>query len=674
MEAKASGPPKGTRAPNRIVIDDVTPCVAGGAYAVKRVVGEPVRVAATVFADGHDEVAVVLSHQPPGARAWVDLPMASVNPGLDRWEAMFTPMERGVHRFRVLGWIDHFASWQHLVRRKIDAGVEVGSDLLTGAALLEAAAADTTKREAAPLLEAATALRAGDLLVVTDPGSPTRPSAAALFRSRLRKADAAAGPVIEVLVERERALFSTWYELFPRSWSPEPGRPGTLRDVADRLDYVADLGFDVLYLPPIHPIGEAFRKGRNNAEQAGPADPGSPWAIGAEAGGHTAVHPDLGTLDDLRHLVKRAADNGIELALDLALQCSPDHPWVTEHPEWFRHRPDGTIQYAENPPKKYQDIYPLDFESVAWRTLWETLLDVVRFWLDQGVTIFRVDNPHTKPFAFWAWLIGEVRATHPGTIFLAEAFTRPAVMQRLGQVGFTQSYTYFAWRQSAQELTEYFTELTTPPSVDQFRPNAWPNTPDILTFQLQGAPREQFAIRLLLAATLSASYGIYGPVFELCENQGTDNGKEEYLDSEKYEVHRWDLGDPASLRELVATVNAIRYGQLALHTNRTLRFHHSENDQLLCFSKTAHDGADPDPSVPARNPVLVVVNLDPVWNQGGTLELDADALGVDPVRPYEVHDLLTDDRYTWTGVRPFVELRPPLAPGHVFRVSQPPAS
>ena len=668
-----------TGAPSRIVVTDVAPSVAGRRYPVKRVEGEPVDVRATVVADGHDELWVVLSHQAPGAKGWVDVPMGYDNPGLDRWGARFTPFEKGLHRFKVLAWIDQYASLAHGTMRKVAAGLDVDSELLQAAAMLDDAAVVAPRDDAALLRAAAARLRAGDTVDLTDTGSPDRPSASELHRRRLRRTDAASSAVVEVLVERERAAFSAWYELFPRSTvtgdggaHPGVGAHGTLRDVIDRLDYVGDLGFDILYLPPVHPIGLAFRKGPDNAPNAGPDDPGSPWAIGGPEGGHTAVHPGLGTVDDVRALAAAAKENGIEVALDLAFQCSPDHPWVAEHPEWFRHRPDGTIQYAENPPKKYQDIYPLDFESPAWLELWEALLDVVEFWMDQGITVFRVDNPHTKPFPFWEWLIDHVHRRDPDVIFLAEAFTRPEVMLQLARIGFTQSYTYFSWRVSKPELIEYATEISSAPSADHFRANFWPTTPDILPWHLQEAPLEAFAVRHLLAATLSASYGVYGPGFELGDNRPAGNGKEEFLASEKYEVRHWDLTGP-SLRDQIARVNRIRNEQRALHTTRTLHFHGAPNDQLLVYSKTTHEGAEPDPTAPHRNPVLCVVNLDPRASQASTLDLDLIALGVDPSRPFQVHDLLTDQHYTWQGNHPYVELHPDEQPGHLLRVSQLPA-
>ncbi|HVN50012.1 MAG TPA: maltotransferase domain-containing protein, partial [Acidimicrobiales bacterium] len=586
-------------------------------------VGEPVAVGARVFADGHDWLRVVVSHRPPGAAKWVEVPMASTNPGLDRWEATFVPELAGRHRFRVRAWIDETATWRDALARKVEAGVDEPVD-----------------HEDEP-------------------------------RPRFPASAAETSPEVTVEVEPERALFSTWYELFPRSAGSGPGH-GTFADVVRRLDDLADHGFDVVYLPPIHPIGRSFRKGPNNAEGAGPGDPGSPWAIGASEGGHTAIHPELGTLADFDALVVAARDREMEVALDLAFQCSPDHPWVREHPQWFRHRPDGTIQYAENPPKRYQDIYPLDFASVDWRALWDALLDVTLFWCERGVRTFRVDNPHTKPFAFWEWLLAEVRARHPHTVFLSEAFTRPAPMHRLAQVGFTQSYTYFTWRTTRDELVEYFTELSSPPSVDELRPNVWPNTPDILPWHLQHAPAAMFALRLVLAATLSPSYGIYGPAFELCESSPAGNGKEEYLDSEKYQLRRWDLDQALNLRPLVAEINTIRRDHLAFHTLRTLRFHGCDNGALLCFSKTPHAGPCVDPERPSSASMLVVVNLDPHLAESGTLELDLAALGVDPERPYDVEDLLGGCRFTWRGDRPWVELDPGRHPAHVLRVSQPP--
>jgi starch synthase (maltosyl-transferring) len=436
-----------------------------------------------------------------------------------------------------------------------------------------------------------------------------------------------------------------------------------LKDVEKRLAYVAELGFDVLYLPPIHPIGRERRKGKNNAVSAGADDVGSPWAIGAKEGGHKSILPALGTPEDFRSLVKAAAKHGIEIALDIAFQCAPDHPYVKEHPDWFRKRPDGSVQYAENPPKKYQDIYPFDFESADWQAMWQELKSVFEFWIGEGVKIFRVDNPHTKAFPFWEWVIAELRRAHPDVLFLAEAFTRPKVMHRLAKLGYTQSYTYFTWRNTKQELIEYFTELSQGPGKEYFRPNVWPNTPDILTEALQVGGRAVFMQRLALAATLSASYGIYGPAYELLEHRPRDPGSEEYLDSEKYQLRHWDLERGDSLRAYIAALNRIRRENPALHADHSLRFFSTDNEQLLAYGKQSADGS---------NLIVCVVNLSPHHTHGGWVELDLHALGIEPDRPYQMHDLLSGARYLWNGPRNFVQLDPQRSPAHVFRVRRRP--
>jgi starch synthase (maltosyl-transferring) len=466
-------------------------------------------------------------------------------------------------------------------------------------------------------------------------------------------------PPLKVDVERERARFSTWYELFPRSTAAVPGLHGTFADCEARLPYVAAMGFNVLYLPPIHPIGVTGRKGPNNHAAAAADDVGSPWAIGADAGGHKAVHPQLGTLEDFHRLLAKTAELGMEVALDLAYQCSPDHPYVAEHPEWFLHRPDGSIQYAENPPKKYEDIYPFNFDCDAWRELWAELKSVVEYWIAQGVRIFRVDNPHTKPFAFWEWLIAEVRQADPDVIFLAEAFTRPAPMYRLGKLGFSQSYNYFAWRNTKSELTDYFTELTTAPVSEFFRPNLWPNTPDILTEYLQFGGRAAFMIRLVLAATLGASYGIYGPAFELMEHEPREPGSEEYLDSEKYQLRHWDLERADSLCDFIARVNGIRRDNAPLQSNRGLKFHRIDNGSLIAYSKTDAERTEA---------LLMIVNLDPHHVQAGWVELDLSVIDVTAEQSFQVHDLLSGTRYLWKGARNYVALDPQHTPAHIFRI------
>jgi starch synthase (maltosyl-transferring) len=466
---------------------------------------------------------------------------------------------------------------------------------------------------------------------------------------------------LTVQVDREKARFSTWYELFPRSCSPVPFRHGTFSDCVAWLPYIAAMGFDVLYLPPIHPIGRTFRRGKNNSAATEPRDVGSPWAIGAEEGGHKSVNPELGTLDDFRRLVAHATDFGLEVALDIAFQCSPDHPYVREHPEWFRHRADGSIQYAENPPKKYPDIYPFDFECAQWPALWEELESIFLFWIGQGVRIFRVDNPHTKAFAFWEWAIPDIKDRYPEVILLSEAFTRPRLMYRLAKIGFTQSYTYFAWRNTIQELTDYFTELTQTEVREYFRPSLWPNTPDILNAFLQSGGRPAFMIRLALAATLGANYGLYGPAFELCENTPREPGSEEYLNSEKYELKHRELDAAWSLKDFITRINQIRRDNPALQSDWSLRFHVTDNPLLICYSKATGD---------LSNVILAVVNLDPFNRQSGWVTLDLAALGLDLARPFAVRDLLGGGYYRWQGPRNYVELTPGSLPAHILLVQQ----
>ena len=532
-------------------------------------------------------------------------------------------------------------------------------DILVGVQLIEATAARATGKDNIALAAAATELRklsAGNIPAAVEKSSSPELKALMLRHADRRRATTY-GRELAVVVDRDRARFSAWYEMFPRSSSPQAGRHGTLRDCTNRLDYVAGMGFDVLYLPPVHPIGRVNRKGKNNAEKALPEDVGSPWAIGAREGGHKAIDTQLGTLQDFKHLLSRARQLGLEVALDLAYQCAPDHPYVEAHQEWFRMRPDGTVQYAENPPKKYQDIYPIDFETGKSQELWEELESVVLFWIDQGVRIFRVDNPHTKPFDFWEWLITDIKNRYPNVLFLAEAFTRPKVMYELAKLGFTQSYTYFSWRNARQELTEYFTELTQTGVREYFRPNLWPNTPDILTEFLQQGGRPAFMARLVLAATLGANYGIYGPAFELSENRPVREGSEEYLDSEKYQVRHWDLDHPGSLAELITRVNQARRENPALHGDLSLRFHPVDNPQIIAYSKTSDD---------LLNIVVAIVNLDPYHTQAGMIDLPLDAFHLDPVQPYQMHDLLTDAKYVWRGPRNYVELDPQRLPAHIF--------
>jgi starch synthase (maltosyl-transferring) len=637
----------------RVIIEDITPRVDDGEFPIKRVVGDTVIVEADVFTDGHDAISCVLLYKKEDAPEWSEAPMEPL--GNDRWRGSFQVQELGRYLYTVSAWVDRFKSWSHALAKRVEANQDVTIDLIIGAEMIAAAGKHAPPKEAGWHELYAESVRNGG------PDGINRALSAELAGLMRRHAVRFFARTWEhpfgVVVDRERVRFGAWYELFPRSTSPVPGRHGTFKDLEARLPYVASMNFDVLYLPPIHPIGRIFRKGRNNSPVAGPDDPGSPWAIGSAEGGHKAVHPELGTIEDFRHLLGAAAQHGLELALDIAFQCAPDHPYVTEHPEWFRKRPDGTIQYAENPPKKYQDIYPFDFETDQWRELWEELKSVVQFWVDQGVRIFRVDNPHTKSFPFWEWLIAEIKRETPEAIFLAEAFTRPKVMQRLAKGGFAQSYNYFPWRNTKWEVTQYLTELTQTNIREFFGLNLWPNTPDILPEYLQFGGRPAHMARLVLAATLGPSYGIYGPAFELCENRPLAPGREEYLNSEKYEIKTWDIDRPDSLKGLIGRVNQIRRDNPAFRANYNLRFHDVDNEQIIAYSKSSEDGS---------NNVLVVVNLDPHHRQSGFITLPLEALGLDSRQPYQAHDLLTDARYLWHGARNYVELDPQTVPAHIF--------
>jgi starch synthase (maltosyl-transferring) len=628
------------------------PEIDGGRFPAKRAVGEQVTVEADIFADGHDALSCVMRYRHESVPGWTEVPMAPlVN---DRWRADFTVSELGRYFFTVEGWVDPFETWNRQLAKRLDAGQDVTLELEVGAGMVQAAAARAGDPDAARLLAYAASLRKGQGAATAALG----PELGELMGKYPDRSESTTyGRELTLLVDPERARFGSWYELFPRS-AGAPGKHGTFQDVERRLPYISAMGFDVLYLAPIHPIGRTHRKGANNATKAAPGEPGSPWAIGSEEGGHKSIHPALGTLEDFRHLVRVAHEHGLSVALDIAFQCSPDHPYIREHPEWFRHRPDGSIRHAENPPKKYEDIVPFDFESESWRELWDELLSIVMFWMQQGVSIFRVDNPHTKPFPFWEWLIGKVKASNPRAIFLAEAFTRPKVMYRLAKAGFSQSYTYFAWRNTSWELVQYFNELTQSNVREFFRPNLWPNTPDILTEYLQTGGRPAFGARLVLAATLGASYGIYGPAFELCEGRAREAGSEEYIDSEKYQLRSWDLDSPDSLRDLITVVNRIRHENRALQSDRGLRFHPTENDQLIAYTKSTPDLADV---------VLTVVNLDPHHAQTGMVTLPLDDLGIDRDRSYQAHELISGARYLWTGPRNYVEINPFAVPAQIFR-------
>jgi starch synthase (maltosyl-transferring) len=596
----------------RVVVENVTPEVDEGRFAAKRTVGEDVVVEADVFADGHDIVAAAVLWRRCGAREWKDTRMTPL--GNDRWRAAFTCADFADYEFTVEGWVDRIETLRQGIAKKEAAGQD--------------ATLDRQEMQQIP---------AG-----VDRGVATR------YRR-----------VLHVTIERARARFGAWYEMFPRSAGTDPTRGATFDEAALRLPYVASMGFDVLYLPPIHPIGTSFRKGRNNSLTPEPGDPGSPWAIGAEAGGHTAVDPGLGTLEDFERFRDAAANQKLEIALDIAFQASPDHPYVKDRPSWFRRRTDGTIRYAENPPKKYQDIYPFDFESADWQALWQELKGVIEFWIARGVKIFRVDNPHTKPFGFWQWALGEIRRAHPDAIFLSEAFTRPKVMRYLAKSGFSQSYTYFTWRNTKQEIEEYFTELTQTPVREYMRPNLFANTPDILHEYLQTGGRAAFEVRLVLAATLGASYGIYSG-FELCENTPLRPGSEEYLDSEKYQIRVRDYGGGDNLAELIARINDIRRSHAALQYDHGLQFHETDNEQLLCYSKRAPDGTDP---------ILVIVNLDPFNMQHGNIRLPLADWGIPLDGAVKARDLLSGETYMWRGEWNYVRLDPPARVAHVIALA-----
>jgi starch synthase (maltosyl-transferring) len=643
----------------RVVVEDIRPEIDGGRFPIKRSIGESVQVTARVFADGHDVLVAVLRdrHRHEGlaiSAKWRETPMTMTAEGTDEWRAPFDVDAIGWHEYQIIAWVDRFLTWRRDLRAKAGAGQEIGVELLEGSLIVREAAARAEQvgsggPDAHRLLEYADRLSdstASDDRVVTAADDEL----GFLMSAYADRSQATASGVRRVWVDRERGRFGAWYEMFPRSAGPDPHRSGTFREAAAGLARVADLGFDVVYLPPIHPIGTSFRKGRNNSLTAGAGDPGSPWAIGSGAGGHTAVDPGLGTIDDFAAFRAEAERLGMEVALDLAWQCSPDHPWVREHPEWFRHRPDGTIKYAENPPKKYQDIYPFDFENEDWASLWNALRDVARFWIEHGVRIFRVDNPHTKTFGFWEWFVDQIHASSPEVIFLSEAFTRPAPMRYLAKSGFTQSYTYFTWRNSKTEIVDYFTELTASGVREYLRPNLFANTPDILHAYLQHGGRPAFEARLLLAATLGATYGIYSG-FELCEAQALVPGSEEYADSEKYQIRKRDWDRPGNINELIAVVNRIRRGNRPLQFDHTLRFHHTDNDSIVAYSKSAGDDL-----------VFVVINLDPHHMQHGWVEVPVDA------DSFDVIDLLDGTSYTWRRGRNYVRLDPGVRQGHIFRL------
>jgi starch synthase (maltosyl-transferring) len=646
-----------------IVIEDVWPEIDGGRWPIKREVGDTVEVWADVFKEGHDLLCARVLHRREQDTAWQEAPMRLF--GNDRWVGSFTVQENTRYRYTVEAFTDVFGSWRAELEKRVAAGQDVASELLEGQRLMREAIERAARAERDELARFLTQWERADAAAAAEMAL-SAPLAELMARHPDRSDATRYARELEVVADRERARFAAWYEIFPRSQGTDPTRSATFREAATRLPAIAAMGFDVLYMTPIHPIGRTKRKGRNNSLVAGPNDPGSPYAIGSEAGGHTAIAPELGTLEDFLHFQERARALGLELAMDFAIQASPEHPWVKEHPEWFYHRPDGTIRYAENPPKKYEDIYPLNFRSPDWKNLWAALRDVVLFWVEHGVRIFRVDNPHTKPLAFWEWLIREVQDEHPDVIFLSEAFTRPKMMKVLAKLGFTESYTYFTWRNTKAELTEYLTELTQTPMREYFRGNFFANTHDILPHILQFGGRPAFRMRLVLAATLSSVYGIYNG-FELCENRprGEPGTTVYYQDSEVYEHKVWDWDRPGNIVDEVTRINRIRRENPALHEYDNLRFHWTDNDQVLLYSKATSD---------LSNVVLVAVNLDPFNVQSGWMDAPAHEWGLGPDEPYVVDDLLSGERYTWRGSRNWVRLDPQVQPAHILRVGLPRAA
>ena len=644
-----------------VIIERMEPQIDGGRYRAKAVVGDEVEVSADIYRDGPAVLQAVIRYRGPSSRRWQEAPMRQANN--DRWVGTFPPDKIGVWRYTVEAWTDRFATWRRDLIKRLDAGQEVDVELEEGALMMEARLGAVPSSRRKKLQAAIDAVRAerpsrkGDGAGAPPASAVVDPEIESIMTTYAdRSGSTVASPALELFVDRERARFGAWYEFFPRSTGTKT-KHGTFETAKKELPRIAAMGFDVVYLPPIHPIGKSYRKGKNNKLESRPTDLGSPWAIGGEAGGHRDVHPDLGTIEDFDVFVAEADRQGLEVALDFAIQCSPDHPWVTEHPDWFVHRPDGTIRYAENPPKKYQDIYPINFDTEDKEGLWLELKGILEHWISHGVKIFRVDNPHTKTFPFWEWVIEELKSEHPDLILLAEAFTRPKVMRHLAKIGFTQSYTYFTWRNEKWEIIEYLNELTHSEMRHYFRPNFFVNTPDILHEYLQTGGPPAFKVRLVLAAFLSPSYGVYSG-YELYENVPAETGSEEYLNSEKFELRPRDYSRSDSLIPYITRINEIRHKHPALSELTNLTFHNIDKDHMLSFSKRS----------PGQDAILVIVNLNPFHWEEATVHLDLDALGVEEGREFEVHDLITETTYVWRGSSSYVRLDPFEEPAHVFRI------
>ncbi|TLD41241.1 MAG: Alpha-amylase [Candidatus Jettenia ecosi] len=640
----------------RVIIENIKPEIACGHFSVKRIIGEKVVVTADVFSDGHDAVWANVLYRGPEDNAWREIPMQFKEN--DRWEGKFVVEKIGMYLYTVEGGIDYFKTWQNDLKKKFDANQDIKIDISSGMQYIEEASKRASEDDKKKLWGYIDFLEREENKENIVSVILTKELTGLMHTYKDRRFVTNYRNVLTIVVDRSKALFSAWYERFPRSCSSEPNTHGTLKDCETILPEIAEMGFDVFYLPPIHPIGKTNRKGKNNSTITDVNDVGSPWAIGSHEGGHKSIHPQMGTIEDFERLVQKAKDHGIEIAMDLAFQCSPDHPYVKEHPEWFKWRPDGSVQHAENPPKKYEDVLPLNFETEHWLPLWEELRSIVIFWVEKGISIFRVDNPHTKPFAFWEWLIKEIKNRHPHVLFLSEAFARPKVMCYLAKLGFTQSYTYFTWRNTKKELIQYNTELTQTEVREYFRPNFWPNTPDILPEYLQYGGAPAFMIRLVLAATLSSSYGIFGPAFDLCVHEAIP-GKEEYLNSEKYEIRYWYWDKPGNLKDFIARVNRIRRENSALQTISNLQFCEIDNDYLLSYEKATED---------LSNILLIVVNLDAYHTQSGFVRVPIDRFGIEKSQPYLAHDLLSDDTYIWQGEKNYVELNPGTLPARIFKI------
>ncbi|WP_134091263.1 alpha-1,4-glucan--maltose-1-phosphate maltosyltransferase [Olivibacter sp. XZL3] len=639
----------------RVYISGVMPTVDNGAYPSKATVHTAFNFTADIFADGHDQLSASLFIRHENDSEWQEVGMRHlIN---DHWIASYRFEKRGVHLFAIKAWVNHYDSWISGLVKKLNANQDVRVDLLIGANLLEEAAAVLSTPDA-KLNQWITALREGH--IDEDLLKELTEEARLIMRLHRREAFTSVTPTYKIEAERRKAGYSTWYELFPRSTAAIPGHHGTFRDVQRLLPRIAQMGFDVLYLPPIHPIGEVKRKGKNNALVANPEEPGSPWAIGSRHGGHKSIHPQLGTLADFQELISAAKDYDIEIAMDIAFQCAPDHPYVQLHPNWFKWRPDGTIQYAENPPKRYEDILPFDFETADWKNLWNELKSVLDYWIEVGISIFRIDNPHTKALAFWEWVIGEIRKEKPSVIFLAEAFTRPRIMEQLAKGGFNQSYSYFTWRNTKWELETYMRELTKTEMRHYFRPCFWPNTPDILPPILSEGGENAHITRVILAATLSANYGLYGPVYEFGIND-PHPGKEEYTNNEKYEIKHWNWNRYSRTGEIIARLNRIRKQHPALQNTYNIEFAESQNDQLICYVKVDHE---------AQDRLIIAVNLDLFHTQGALVKIPLSVLQLDESRSYYLFDLLSGDKYEWFGESNYIELNPYLMPAHVFYVNQ----